>query len=452
MYKDVVKVKRWKIVYEKYSRAVEKIYSSVQEWVPYTLVCDKNSDEEYNMIFIKTDSSVDGFKITVGEADGENQSIEIIAGDEINLLYAAADFKNIYLPYAKYKNCDNVYDFYHSKPFNDTLRPFSYASKPRIRHRGLWTWGHTIYNYKKYIDNMVTLKMNTLIVWNDYVPANIDDVINYAHENGVKIYLGFAWGWDTSCDKNNISDTSELTKSVVEKYKKEYASLSCDGIYFQSFTELSYEDIDGVSIAEAVTDFVNNTARELYKIKADLSLLFGLHATSVRNRMDVFRKLDSRVSIIWEDMGAFPYHNSSDGTENFAETQEINRRAQSLRNGGFGAVLKGNYRLDWGNFEHQSGPYIMGICGEDELKRRAEEKKPLLKKIQADWIRNAKYAHELIKDFDENTMVTVLAEDGLFEEIISYPVALYAQIMWDSSKSIDEIMHTVAQMPDVDFV
>lgn len=445
-------MKRWKIVYDKYCKAVEKIYSSVQECVTYTLVCDKNSDDDFNTIYIKQDSTVEGFKINVSEADGENQSVEIIAGDETNLLYAATDFRNVYLPYAKYKNCDNVYDFYHSKPFEDALRPFSYSSKPRIRHRGLWTWGHTIYDYKKYIDNMATLKMNTLIIWNDYVPLNIDSVIEYAHENGIKIYLGFAWGWDTSCDKNDISDTSELTKNVVSKYKEEYMSLNCDGIYFQSFTELSCDDIDGINIAEAVTDFVNNTAREIYEINPDISLLFGLHATSVRNKLDTFKKLDPRVAIICEDMGAFPYHNSSDGTNGFDETLKLNRQVQELRQGGFGAVLKGNYRLDWGNFEHQRGPYIMGVCSDDELKRRTEKIKPLLKKIQADFIINAKYAHELIKDFDEDSMITVLAEDGMFEEIISYPIALYAQMLWDSSKSLESIMHKVAQMPDVDFV
>lgn len=445
-------MKRWKIVYDKYCPGVEKIYSTIQEYLPYTVVCDKNADEEYNTVFVKIDNSIEGFKIIVNEAEGENQSIEIVACDETNILYAASDFRNVYLPYAKYKIRDNVVDFYHSKPFCDALRAFNYESKPRIRQRGLWTWGHTIYDYKKYIDNMVTLKMNTIIIWNDYVPVNIDDVIEYAHKNGVKIYLGFPWGWDTKCDKNDISDTSRLTKSVVEKYKSEYLSLNCDGIYFQSFTELSGDNINGVNIAEAVTDFVNNTAREIYELNPGLSLLFGLHATSVKNRMDVFKKIDPRIAIIWEDMGAFPYNNSSDVTDNFDETQKMNCLAQNLRDGGFGAVLKGNYRLDWDTFEHQQGPYIMGVCSDSELKRRAEEKKPLLKKIQADWIINAKYAYELIKDFDENAMVTVLAEDGLFEEILSYPVALYAQMMWDSSESLDKIMHMVAQMPDVDFV
>lgn len=49
-------------------------------------------------------------------------------------------------------------------------------------------------------------------------------------------------------------------------------------------------------------------------------------------------------------------------------------------------------------------------------------------------------------------MITVLAEDGLFEEVLSFPVALYARMMWDSSMSLEDIMHRVAQMPDVDFV
>ena len=94
----------------------------------------------------------------------------------------------------------------------------------------------------------------------------------------------------------------------------------------------------------------------------------------------------------------------------------------------------------------------MGVCSEGQLKKMAEERKPLLKKIQADWIINAKYAHEMIKTFNEDSMVTVLAEDGLFEEVAGYPVALYAQMMWDSSDSLESIMHKVAQMPDVDFV
>lgn len=443
---------RWKIVYKQYCKAVEMIYSAVQPYLPYVLVCDTNVEEDYNIIYLEIDSSIAGFRINVSDPREDRQRINITAKDEVNLMYAASDFKNVYLPYAGKVTGDNVIDFYCNKLFEGVLRPFDYGTAPRIKRRGLWTWGHTIYDYKKYIDNMVILKLNTLIVWNDFVPVNIGDVIAYAHRNGISIYLGFAWGWDTNFVNMDISDTSRLTKSVVKKYINEYKELECDGIYFQSFTELSDDTIGGVSIAEAVTEFVNNTVNELYNISPDLDVLFGLHATSVIDKIDVFKKLDSRISVIWEDMGAFPYANSSDDLSGFEKTAELNRKAQSLRTGGFGAVLKSNYRLDWSSFEHQQGRFIMGVSDRRYIKKKSEYIKPLLKTIQADWIKNAPYACELIRDFDENAIVTVLAEDGVFEEFITYPVALYAQMMWDSSISIDEIMHTVAEMPDVDFV
>ena len=115
-------------------------------------------------------------------------------------------------------------------------------------------------------------------------------------------------------------------------------------------------------------------------------------------------------------------------------------------------MLKSNYRLDWSSFEHQRGRYIMGVSDKRFLRQKLEEKKPLLKNLQAGWIKNAKYAHELIKDFDENALITVLAEDGAFDESISYPVALYSEMLWDSERSTDDIVQTVAQMTDVDFI
>ncbi len=445
-------MKRWKIVYQTYCKGVEKVYAAMQTKLPYVLVCDAKEDESFSTIYVGLDQKMEGYKIDVQEPIGERQRIEIIAQDETNLLYAASDFKNLYLPAAKFNSGDNVVDFYEKKTFENPLLPFHYATKPKIAQRGLWTWGYTIYDYKKYIDNMVTLKLNTLIIWNDFVPVNISDVITYAHSCGVKLYLGFAWGWDTNCAVNDISDTSALTKAVVEKYEKEYNMLPCDGIYFQSFTELCRDDIDGVNIAEAVTNFVNNTAHEIFKTKPNLELLFGLHATSVFNDIDVFKGVDPRISIIWENVGATPYHNSPDYLENFEETVSLNRRLQSLRSGGFGAVLKSNYRLDWSTFEHHEGPFVLGMCEPELVERKLAEKKSMHKKIQADWIKNAKYAHELIKDFNEDAMVTVLAEDGPFEAFISYPVALYAQMLWDSGRSLEEIMHKTAQMPDVEFI
>ena len=445
-------MKRWKIVFDEYSKAVEMLYAAVKPFFPYVLVCDSKKDENYNIIYIGVDEGTDGIRIAVSEAAGDTQSISITACSKTDLMYAVSDFKNKYLPYAEFKAHDPVIAFYQNKPFEKALPPFDYASKPKMKHRGLWTWGHTVYDYKKYIDNMVALKLNTLIVWNDCLPINIDDVISYAHENGIAIYLGFAWGWTTTCADTDISDTSALARDIVKKYSEEYKDVACDGIYFQSFTELHSDSVGGVNVADAVIDLVNAAAGEIYKITPDLKLLFGLHASSVKKDVEKFRQVDSRISIIWEDMGAFPYHDSPDKLSGYDETKALNKKLMTLRDGGFGAVLKGNYRLDWSTFEHQQGRYVMGVSDKSFIKAKLEEKKPLLKKLQADWIKNAKYAKELIKDFDENSLVTVLAEDGVFEESISYPVALYAEMLWDADRSTEEIMQSVAQRKDVDFV
>ncbi len=443
-------MKRWKIVFDEYSKAVEMLYSAVQAYLPYVLVCGKEEDTVFNTLRIRTDPSVEGFSIKVSEADGECQSILISAADKTQLMYAASDFKNKYIPYAAFKAHDPVIAFYNNKPFINALPPFELATKPKIRQRGLWTWGHTVYDYKRYINNMVRLKLNTLIVWNDHLPINITDVIAYARENGIKIYLGFAWGWTTTCGDTDISDTVALTEAVVKKYTEEYLGLDCDGIYFQSFTELHSDSIDGISVADAVIAFVNRTAGEIYKLSPSAKLLFGLHATSVKEEIDKFKAIDSRISIIWEDLGAFPYHDSPDKLYGYDRMRELNKRIQTLRSGGFGAVLKANYRLNWNAFEHQSGRYLMGVMGREYTREKANEKRPMLKKLQADWIKNAKYAHTLIKDFDEDALITVLAEDGGFDESISYPVALYAEMLWDSDRSIDDIMQITAQMPDVE--
>ena len=50
-----------------------------------------------------------------------------------------------------------------------------------------------------------------------------------------------------------------------------------------------------------------------------------MHAGSVINRLDAIKKVDERISIIWEDVGAFPYHYISTKTENFDKTVETHK-------------------------------------------------------------------------------------------------------------------------------
>ena len=48
-------------------------------------------------------------------------------------------------------------------------------------------------------------------------------------------------------------------------------------------------------------------------------------------------------------------------------------------------------------------------------------------------------------------MLTALVEDGMFEENIMYPVALYAEMLWDAEADLDTLMSEVALRAYVEF-
>ena len=57
---------------------------------------------------------------------------------------------------------------------------------------------------------------------------------------------------------------------------------------------------------------------------------------------------------------------------------------------------------------------------------------------------------DIIKNTDNR--ISIIWEDALFEEIINYPTALYAQMLWDSNRKLEDIMHETALMPDVEII
>ena len=387
----------------------------------------------------------DAFHIDVTPAD---RTVSVKAQNSIALLYAAYDFENKYLPRAE--NCDL---WNNSVTLGDHLPEWHCHTAPTHAKRGLWTWGYVIRDIRGYIDRMVSLKLNTLILWNDYPPENSRELIDYAHTYGVKIYYGFAWGWDTRFDRIDPAHTEELTDAVVREYEEKYASLGIDGIYFQSFTEIWGDTLAGVVIADAVTEFVNRTAGRILEQHPELDILFGLHATSVMNRLPSIAKTDPRVSIIWENSGAFPYSYDPFDIGNFEETIAFHDKTRYLReNGGFGAVLKGLTKLDWRYFVHQSGKFILGEDGADAVKKNADERRKMWRHVQAYWIRNADYVLQIIRRFGHDDTLTFLAEDGAIEAYLPYPLALAAEMMWDDTRTTADILAETALRADVEFM
>ena len=395
----------------------------------------------------------EGYVITV-----KNDTVYIEGTDDAGVLYGCVDFYAKYITKAEYGHKSQPY---WGNPFeNDFVLPdFELASSPSITKRGLWTWGHVIYDYRRYIDNMVKLKMNTVIIWNDFVPVNIEEIIEYAHNSHVEVILGYSWGWSQKCDASDMNALYQLTEEILEQYERDFAHLAIDGIYFQSFTETTHKTIGGVLIAEAVTDLVNRTAARLLEKHPGLELQFGLHATSVNDKLEYIQKTDTRVRIVWEDCGAFPFgYRPIDFADKYDETVELIRNIATLRGDEerFGVVTKSFTTLWWGKyFEHQRGSYFMGVSSDAMKDNRIVRKHKEWKYLQSQWMCECDKAYNMIREMKEATKgdfyCTALVEDGMFEEEIMYHVALYGEMLWDTDADLKKMMSEVALRDDVTF-
>ena len=312
---------------------------------------------------------------------------------------------------------------------------------------------------------MVLLKLNEIVIWNDFAPLNANDVVDYAHSLGIKVVWGFAWGWDTNCNVSmGMDDDSvkSLSEDIFKKYEEEYSNIKGDGIYFQSATELDSEYINGKLIAETVVDLVNITSKKILDKYPNLSIQFGLHANSVKNRLEYIKKVDPRIKIVWENCGpSFPFadhsgRNITIRSEDFIETFNFTEKIAQLRsqNDNFGLVLKEMTFLDWSQFEHIEKNFILGEISENFMRERLTEKRKIWRFSQVNWIENLKYLQKTIKrvvELRKDNNVQAVIEDGLFEKEISLPAALYAETLWDCERESEEILKTVSQFPCVKF-
>ena len=397
--------------------------------------------------YIKEHSS--GLLTTAEEYSIEvERDVVLIEGyDDAGVLYGVLDFYNKYVVKFEHPETDQ---YWVNFLLEDELPSFSYASAPAVKERGLWTWGHVIYDYRGYIDHMMQLKMNRLILWNDFAPVNAREIVEYAHARNIKLLWGFSWLWDTNCNSVNLKALSGVSEAILAKYEREYADLGGDGIYFQTFTELNKDNIDGVLIAEAATNFVNQTAALFYKSYPDLEIQFGLHATSVKNKLNFIKHVDPRIRIVWENCGAFPFSYIPHDLDGFEDTKRFVREIAGLRGkeDRFGVVTKGLVKLDWTCFEYATGAYCPGVSSEWMKQNRVERKRRIWRYIQSGWLTHADKALETVREMyrekNGDLSIYALVEDGMFEENVMYPVALYAEMLWDCQKDVNTLIKDVA--------
>ncbi|MBQ9131541.1 MAG: hypothetical protein IJX62_03610 [Clostridia bacterium] len=441
-------------------RAVEELSRILLDYTIEYPVCSKYDESadmsEYKSIYIGTKESNPYIrntskKILSKEEEYfikvENNTVVIEGFDDAGVLYGVLDFYNKYIVKYEYPDTGEYWVNFLEK---DTLPDFEYTSSPSVKERGLWTWGHVIYDYRGYFDNMMKLKMNRVIIWNDFLPVNAEKIVRYAHSCNIKVIWGFAWLWDTNCNRFDLKNLEGYSEEIFEKYETEYSKIDGDGIYFQTFTELGKDNIDGVLIAEAAAKFVNRTATLFYEKYPDMELQFGLHATSVRNRLDFIKTVDPRIRIVWEDCGSFPFSYVPKDISTFEKTKDLVKSISQLRgeDDHFGVVTKGLVNLDWAQFEHLKGSQCIGVSSEYVKGNRIERKTRIWRYIQACWLINSDKAYEMVREMfrlkEGDLSIFALVEDGMFEENIMYPVALYSEMLWDCHNDIKNIVSEVA--------
>ena len=477
--------RNWQIVYSDYTgpekKAIELVNKEVgaqilrdgDRYTFYTLDCikaekavlDKNSivvgvfdkNSVIQKYINKEEIPADGYVVKVMD-NPENTELKLVLITALKpreVFYGAVDFVDDYFSGCAFKRAEL---YFYNELFDHPLPDYYNASSPVIKTRNIFTWGHPISDYENYIDNMARLRFNQLIVWNDFVPINAKDIADYAHEYGIELIWGFAWGWSRKCDEIDLTNLNALTDEVVKKYEDEYANCGADGIYFQSFTELKQEYIGDKLIAEAVTDFVNKTSDELLKRYPDLKIQFGLHALSVKEKLEYIRNVDKRIDIVWEDCGTFPYTYQPFITseEDYEKAKQFTTDVLSLREGCVDGVLyKGHLILDWegDHFAHQTGSYIMGKAAKRTVENDKKIEKPLWKDFQKGWIMNGKYAYDMtchIRDLGNEKLTVGVA--GQLTNGIWYPFAMLGQILWECDKPYDEIVEKVMKRTSTEMV
>ena len=456
------------------SDIMRRAIALLSEWIPdYTFEypacfsCEEaekteNFSEIYRAIYVGTkenhryirENSTFALKYPeeygISVSDGQ---ITVEGFDDRGVLYGCIELYNRYFLKQEYTYNDKYLCPIERWSFPD----FRYTSRPSVKERGIWTWGHVIYDWRGFLDNMVKLRMNTLTLWNDHPPMNAREIVAYAHTCGIRVIWGFPWLWDTDCKKIPFDRLCEYSEGIFRKYEEEYGDLPVDGIYFQTVTEFREEVVNGVSVAEAVTAFVNHTASYFYEKYPSLEIQFGLHADCVKNRLDAVAGVDPRIRIVWENCGDFPFSYMPFQVERFGETADFVRRITSLRGEGerFGAVTKGLTKLDWSAFEHLGGAAWIGASSKAMKENRVIRKRKIWRFVQAFWLTNADKAMEMVRIMAEgtggDTTVTALIEDGMFEENIPFPAALFAEMLWNADGDVKEMINEVALRAYVDF-
>lgn len=464
----------WKILYTNYQgpeqRAVEFLVREMGSWVLrepgvyaiHTMPCEPAqtiAGATTNLVILgclqqnailrhfiqPSEVPADGYCIRVlDNPDTTEKQLVLIAGDTPSaVLYGAIDFIDIAVSEMTQELGNGLR--FPNRTLREKLPPYDRASAPQTATRSVFCWGHTVNNYREYIENMARMKLNEVMFWNEFPPLNAQEVVDYAHSWGLKVVWGFSWGWSTGgCQDITPENLAGLSDRIVEQWRNVWRPLGGDGIYFQSFTETQQETTNGVPIAESAVALVNETAQKIWRETPGLRLIFGLHATSVKNKLDIIAKTHPDICILWEDCGGFPYlgHAMPNPVIDLAFTEEL--LAQNRR---MGLVFKGQMMMEWQRFVHPTSPYVLGAASAQTIENDARLVEPAWHHLKALWSQYGEEAYQIAAKAHASQNCEILNITGNLTGRVHWPTALAAQLLWDTSESYQELFARVFKLP-----
>jgi len=481
---------RWLVVTgagELERRAAADAAALIQQHVPYVLqthvsACDRARLRRHNLLLVGTRKSNpliaalidDGklralrkeqsYAITVlpSPFNPKRQILALAGADERGVLYAARDWEHYcHDPYVTslQRRFRPVPHLARPRPkgvaFHEPVPEWDRRSAPAVPGRGVWTWGHVVYDYEAFFEHMSRWKMNTFVCWNDFAPANASEIVAAAHRLGIDVIWGYTWCWGEEVDPRRPDQLARWRDRIIRTYEEQYEPLGGDGIYFQTFTETSKLTIGRTTIAELATRWVNDIAGALLERHPDLAIQFGVHATSIRQNVRHLAAVDPRVHLVWEDAGCFPYRYDPGDVSTVGKTAAYTRRLAGLRGGNAeaGFVLKGMTSLYWPVFEHQLGPFVMGRGDRDFIRRRAAEVAPRWKQVEIGWRKHLGAVCRTVRAAADGRpkrlTVTGLVEDGMWEAYMPLAPCLFAEVLWDPREEPEALIAKVSAARDV---
>ena len=467
---------RWHLIYGSYAGvehfALDELQRMMQRYLPYVVEVRHTAEllvQEANHILVGTvadnthiaklvekgavqpPTKAQGYSAACFKSPwNPERKVVVIAGtDPAGVLYGVIDFNKRLASVTP----DDPKDMRQTL---DNLAEFSAQESPLIENRGIWSWGYVIYDYPRFIDNMARLKMNRLCFWNDVPPVNCQEVIDYAHSRGIKVVLGFSWGYDlNTLDPASKADRQVVKADVLCQIAQYYRHLGMDAIYFQNFTETANQKVGGQPIAVLARDWVNDIAGAVLQRYPEMKIEWGLHASSILDNYKYLENLDPRVAIVWEDAGVIPYsydpvtalsnEDCPAMLNSLAKTREYSKKIATFRDHSeFGMVAKGWIQMRWRTESEHHGPYIMGKRAESFVRNRSHERQPRWDFVNNMWLQNYPEAlrfYQEVRDCTSSKMtVLALIEDGLFEEKIQFSAALFAEMIWNPRCSAKDLL------------